>query len=227
MIRITDFLFSNNTVPPLCTPSRSAFMTGKYPFKIGMQHNVILSDEPWCLGLDEVIMPQYFREAGYRTHLIGKWHLGFHKKICTPLFRGFDSHFGYLGPHIDYYDQSILWVDYPLAKTYARALDFRSNLVVNDTLKGRYVTELLTEAAIKIVDEYDGTGSLFLLLNHLAPHSGNEDNPLQAPDEVVERFRHIKDPQRRTYAGEFKYYFHAFIYLIRFLFYLSHGNHFG
>lgn len=167
-----------------------------------MQHNVILSDEPWCLGLDQAVMPQYFKEAGYSTHLIGKWHLGFYKQVCLPTSRGFDTHFGYLGPHVDYYDQSILWVDYPLAKPYARALDFRSNLVANHSLRGQYVTEILTNASIRLINEHDTDKPLFLMLNHLAPHSGNENDPLQAPNKkYVEKFSHIKDLKRRTYAG--------------------------
>lgn len=177
-------------------------MTGKYPFNIGMQHEVILSDQPWCLGLNESIFPQYFKAVGYKTHLVGKWHLGFHMKECTPTYRGFDSHFGYLGPHVDYYDHSILWVDYKLAKPYERALDFRTNLRINDTFKGQYMTEILTDEAVDIIKRHDGKDSLLLMLNHLAPHSGNEDNPVQAPKEIVDKFRHIKDLNRRTYAGK-------------------------
>jgi len=42
----------------------------------------------------------------------------------------------------------------------------------------------------------------FMVLSHLAVHTGNEDNPMQAPEEEVAKFAHIKDPKRRTYAGE-------------------------
>lgn len=97
-------------VAPLCSPSRSSLLTGKYPSNLGMQHEVIYSDQPFGLGLREKTMANYMKTGGYRTHLIGKWHLGFHKKRYTPLFRGFDSHFGYYGPHIDYYNHSLTMV---------------------------------------------------------------------------------------------------------------------
>lgn len=73
-----------------------------------MQKLVLLAPEPWGLPLEEKIMPQYLKEAGYATHAIGKWHLGFYKKEYTPLFRGFDSHFGYWNGYQDYYDHSML-----------------------------------------------------------------------------------------------------------------------
>jgi arylsulfatase A-like enzyme len=73
-------------------------------------HHVIVANEPWGLGLEEKLLPEYLKELDYSTHAIGKWHLGFFKKEYTPLYRGFDSHFGYWTSHQDYYDHTLLEV---------------------------------------------------------------------------------------------------------------------
>lgn len=96
-------------VAPQCTPSRSSLMTGKYASNLGMQ-NALAAHKPYGLGLQEKTIAQYMKDAGYGTHLIGKWHLGFYEKVYTPIFRGFDSHFGYLGGLIDYYNHSFIQV---------------------------------------------------------------------------------------------------------------------
>jgi arylsulfatase A-like enzyme len=72
-----------------------------------MQHLVILAPEPWGLPLSERLMPEYLKAAGYATHAIGKWHLGFHRKEYTPTHRGFDSHYGYWNGYQDYYDHTM------------------------------------------------------------------------------------------------------------------------
>ncbi|XP_058124587.1 arylsulfatase B-like [Anopheles ziemanni] len=189
-------ILNRHYVPPLCTPSRASLMTGRHPMNIGMQDHVIISDEPWGLGLDQKLMPQYFREAGYRTHLVGKWHLGFFRRAYTPTFRGFDSHFGYLGPYIDYWDHSL-----QMNETSARGLDMRRNIDVNYSAKGTYATDLFNDEAVRLVQAHDRQQPLFLVLTHLAPHTGNEDDPMQAPPDEIEKFNHIKDPNRRILAA--------------------------
>lgn len=166
-----------------------------------MNHWVIPSDEPWGLPLKEKVISEYFKEAGYRTALIGKWHLGFHQKAFTPTLRGFDSHFGYLGPYIGYYDYSLMMHD----RNYSRGYDMRRNLSVNYIEEPRpYVTELFTNEAVSFIGQHDTDRPLFLLVNHLAPHAGNEkpDNPLEAPEDEKAKFDYIKDPNRRTLAGK-------------------------
>lgn len=78
----------------------------------------------------------------------------------------------------------------------------RSNLELNYTVDGKYATNLFTDAALDIIESHTNESPLFLMINHLAPHAGNEDNPFQAPEEEIMKFNYIKDVKRRTLAGE-------------------------
>ena len=69
-----------------------------------MQGFSILAAEPRGLPLQEKLLPQYLKDLNYTTRAVGKWHLGFYKTEFTPTHRGFDSHLGYWGGHISYYD---------------------------------------------------------------------------------------------------------------------------
>ncbi|EDV97843.1 arylsulfatase B [Drosophila grimshawi] len=192
--RLLDRLYA----PSMCTPSRGALLSGKYPIHTGTQHYVIGNEEPWGLALNTTLMPEIFREAGYSTNLVGKWHLGFSRPEYTPTHRGFDNHYGYWGAYIDYYQRRS---QMPLGN-YSVGYDFRRNMQVECTDRGVYVTDLLTNEAERIIREQPAKEQpLFLILSHLAPHTGNTNKPLQAPEEELRKFTHIKDPNRRLYAA--------------------------
>ena len=94
----------NYYVQPVCSPTRAALLTGRYGSHTGI--NVPLVDSaPGGLPLHEVLLPQLLREVGYRTHAVGKWHLGFETWGHTPEERGFASYFGYYAGSTDYYTQ--------------------------------------------------------------------------------------------------------------------------
>lgn len=150
------------------------------------------------LGLDQKILPQYFKEAGYATSLIGKWHLGFYQKQFTPTYRGFDSFFGYLGPYIDYFDFTLKMFN----KNYSRGFDLRRNSTVAHGNVPIYATDLFTNEAVRTIATHDKSKPMLLMLHHLAPHAGNEDFPMQAPASEVDKFPHIADLKRRTLAGQ-------------------------
>ncbi|TMW43720.1 hypothetical protein DOY81_011197, partial [Sarcophaga bullata] len=191
-------ILNNLYTPSLCTPSRAALLTGKYPINTGMQHYVIVNDQPWGLPLNETTMAEIFRKNGYFTALIGKWHLGMSRKAYTPTLRGFDQHYGYLGSYVDYYDHTLE----QFGKNYSRGHDFRDNLKPDRTCNGSYVTDLLTDTAVKRIQVHDyHEKPLFMILSHLAPHSANDDRPLQAPEEEIEKFAYIENPDRRIYAA--------------------------
>src|SRR6516225_8939773 len=81
-------------VQPMCTPTRAALMTGRYPFRYGLQTAVIPSVSTYGLDTNEWLMPQCLKEAGYNTAIIGKWHLGHAHKSQFPGQRGFDYQYG-------------------------------------------------------------------------------------------------------------------------------------
>lgn len=184
-------------VTPICTPSRAALMTGKYPIHTGMQHGVIYGMEPRGLPLHEKLLPQYLNELGYKSHIVGKWHLGHFKQAYTPLYRGFLTHTGYWTGHQDYFDHTAM-------EHGTWGLDMRRGLNVARDLHGKYTTDIITEEAVEIIRSHDITKPLHLYLAHVAVHSGNPYNPLPAPDEVVAEMSHIEDYRRRRYAGWYR-----------------------
>ncbi|KAI0221731.1 Arylsulfatase B [Lamellibrachia satsuma] len=77
-------ILNNYYVQPICTPTRSALLTGRHPIHTGMQQGVIAGAQPYGLGLNETLLPQYLKTLGYKTHIVGKWHLGmFAKRVHT------------------------------------------------------------------------------------------------------------------------------------------------
>ncbi|OXU27087.1 hypothetical protein TSAR_008392 [Trichomalopsis sarcophagae] len=180
-------------VSPICTPSRSALMTGKYPIHTGMQRGVLKGAEPRGLPLKEKLLPEYLRELGYRTHIVGKWHLGFYTKEYTPTYRGFESHLGYWTGHQDYYDHTAVEEPY-------WGMDMRRNMEPAWDLHGQYSTDVFTKEAVKLIKSHNASQPMFLYLAHAAVHSANPYNPLPVSDEIVDKIK-IPEYKRRRFAG--------------------------
>lgn len=169
-------------------------MTGVHPIHSGMQHLVIYANTPWGLPLNLKIMPQYLKEDGYKTHAVGKWHLGFFRANYTPEKRGFDSHFGYWCGMQDYFDHTSV-----LQKFWG--FDMRRGMDVAWETYGSYTTDLITEESVKLIEKHDLASPMFLYVAHLAVHSSNPYQFLEAPEEIIEKFSYIKDKRRRIYAA--------------------------
>lgn len=168
---------------PMCTPTRAALMTGRYPFRYGLQTLVIPSGHTYGLPLDERLLPQALKDAGYDTAIIGKWHLGHADPKFWPRQRGFDYQYGPLIGEIDYFTHE-----------QHHVLDwYRNNKAVREA---GYSTTLLGDDAVKYIDARDPGKPFFLYLTFNAPHT-----PYQAPQKYLDRYAHIADPSRRAYAG--------------------------
>src|SRR5688500_14928710 len=90
-LRFTDFYSASE----VCTPSRAALLTGRYPIRSGMCGNrrVLFPNSKGGLPAREITLAESLREHGYATAHIGKWHLGLHEH-SRPLDQGFDHSFG-------------------------------------------------------------------------------------------------------------------------------------
>jgi arylsulfatase B len=93
---------------PVCSPTRTSFLTGMFPFRVGLQHTTtLLPGGTAAVPLDQPMLPELLSPLGYRTHHIGKWHLGYARWANTPRGRGFEHSLGYLQGQEDYFTKTL------------------------------------------------------------------------------------------------------------------------
>jgi len=145
---------------PLCTPSRAALMTGRYPKRVGLDRGVLRPDSKRGLPVEEVTIAEALKKEGYATACIGKWHLGFVDGY-RPTRQGFDYYFGL------YHN-----LDEPEAKHFegkGGVPIMRNEEVAIRPAKPEILMELYTKEAIGFI-ERNKDRPFFLYLAHTMPH---------------------------------------------------------
>lgn len=173
----------------VCAPSRAGLMTGKHAASFGFRDNlapVQPGHDPEFVGLplNQTTLAQRLKPLGYSTGLIGKWHLGELPKF-SPLKRGFDEFWGYLGGAHDYFraepgNDSITG---PILCNYKQPAALT------------YLTDDMGDECVDFIRRHKDH-PFFLFAAFAAPHT-----PSQATKDDLKRFARIEDPLRRTYCA--------------------------
>ncbi len=167
---------------PMCSPTRASLLTGNSTARLGITR-ALSKLVPTGLPLDQTILPQYLKDMGYQTSLVGKWHLGFRQREYLPTSRGFDSFYGHLTGGIGYWDH-----------VHGGGYDWARN---DEVLREEgYATHLMANEAVRVIRDRNPDEPLFLYAAFSAPHLPNE-----APEESITTYADIEDPNRRVHAA--------------------------
>lgn len=202
---------------PVCAPSRSAIMTGRYQTRFGYEFNPVGRDKTRGVALTETFIPRVMKSAGYATGMVGKWHLG-ESGDYHPMGRGFDQYFGILGggsafitdarPGDEFHTPPGARGSYGTAEggEAITGLPEAEEMVLirrrAPVRRGRevvevkdYLTDAFTDEAVRFIGEHKDK-PFFLYLAHTAPHT-----PLQATARYIERYKNIENKGQRVYAA--------------------------
>lgn len=145
-VRFTNFCSAD----PVCSPSRAALLTGRYPTRVGVPR-VFFPKDTTGLNLDETTLANVLKARNYRTACVGKWHLG-HQPQYLPTSRGFDSYFGI-----------------PYSNDMSPRPLLRNTEVVEPTATLETLTQRYTEQAVRFLRESKNS-PFFLYMPHTFPH---------------------------------------------------------
>lgn len=161
---------------PYCSPTRAGLLTGRYQTRFGHEFNAGAAGSG--LPLSETTIADRLKAAGYKTGLVGKWHLG-HEAKFHPHRRGFDEFFGFLGGAHSYFPGQ-------------GAAIYRGDKEVEEK---EYLTDAFAREAVAFIDRH-AKEPFFLYLAFNAVHT-----PMHATDARLQQFGSVSNKERRTYAA--------------------------
>ena len=181
-MRLTSFYSAN----PVCSASRAALLTGCYPKRVLAEKTVLFPRDREGLNPAETTIADMFKEAGYATACVGKWHLGHHPEFL-PTRQGFDSYFGIPysndmshpeGTKRPRYGQwDTYWKDRQSSALWKTPL-LRDEEIIEHPVDQRMITRRYTDEALSFIRKSNEQSKpFFLYLAHSMPHV-----PLYLPD---------------------------------------------
>jgi len=169
-------VLESHYVQPVCSPTRAAFLTGRYPTRTGV-YTVVRPHARWGLPLGERTLANALKDAGYSTAITGKWHLGEFEPAYRPTARGFDHQYGHYFGALDYFthlrDGTHDW--------------YRDDVELKEE---GYSTHLLTKEACRLIEAQDKAKPLFLYVPFNGVHS-----PMQVPDSYLAPYGELSGPR--------------------------------
>jgi arylsulfatase A-like enzyme len=173
---------------PICSPTRAALHTGRDPMRLGVLYSTIMAWHNNGVHTDERFMPEAFREAGYQTAMVGKWHLGHAQQTYHPNARGYKHFYGHLHTEVGYFP--------PFGAQGGK--DFQRN---GESIEAEgYETFILASEASRFIRERDASRPFFLYVPFIAPHT-----PLEAPPELEAKYADLEDdrpPARSRFTDD-------------------------
>lgn len=145
-LKLTSFYSTS----PVCSPTRAALITGRYPRRLGIDH-VFFPESFTGIPAEEVTIAEALKGNGYQTAIFGKWHLGHHRQFL-PLQNGFDEYYGI-----------------PYSNDMQGVVYLRGNDVDSIKVNQKYITKTYTNEAVKFIEK-NKSKPFFLYVTHNMPH---------------------------------------------------------